>query len=113
MKKIIFLLILAIAVNHVRAAHILIPMDDTQKNHLKAYGIAYYVLQQNLDLQWLLNYKGGSFLFLDIPQLEKECSIRGVTFQIIADGQKQAILTEISDPEVNMDAIKLEKAPKI
>jgi hypothetical protein len=96
-----------------RAAFILIPMDDSQKNHLKAYGIAYYVLQQELKVQWLLNYKGGSFLIDDIPALEKECAVRGVTFQIIAAGQAAAILQEISDPEVNQDVVALEKAPKV
>lgn len=88
-------------------------MDDTQKNHLKAYGIAYYALQNNLDVKWLLNYRGGSFLFGNTTALEKECAIRGVTSQIIADAQAAAIITEISNPEVNMDVIKLEVAPKI
>ena len=88
-------------------------MDDTQKNHLKAYGIAYYALQNNLDVKWLLNYRGGSFLFGNTTALEKECAIRGVTSQIIADVQAGAIITEISNPEVNMDVIKLEVAPKI
>ena len=88
-------------------------MDETQKNHLKAYGIAYYVLQQGAEVQWLLNYKGGSFMLKDFPVMEKECSVRGVTFSVIADVQAQTILQEIADPEVNMDAVKLEKAPKI
>lgn len=88
-------------------------MDESQKNHLKAYGIAYYVLQRDAEVQWLLNYKGGSFMFKDFPVLEKECSVRGVTYSVIADVQAQTILQEIADPEVNMDAMKLEKAPKI
>jgi len=96
-----------------RAASILVPMDETQKNHLKAYGIAYFALQNNVDVRWLLNYRGGSFLFGDIQRLEKECSIRGVSFTIIADGQADAILAEIANPEVNQDMVKLEKAPKI
>jgi len=88
-------------------------MDETQKNHLKAYGIAYYALQNTVDVQWLLNYKGGSFLLSDITKLEQECTIRGVSFQVIADVQAAAILREIADPEVNMEVMKLEKAPKI
>lgn len=113
MKKIIFLLLLSLAASRIHAAYLLIPMDETQKNHLKAYGIAYFVLQQGAEVQWLLNYKGGSFMFKDYAVLEKECTVRGVTFSVIADVQAQTILQEIADPEVNMDAMKLEKAPKV
>jgi hypothetical protein len=96
------------------ASHLLIPMDETQKNHLKAYGIAYWQLQQQQgELEWLLNYKGGSFLFYHTQQLEKECTIRGVSYKIIADAQAAQIRQEIADPEVNMEVVKLEKAPKI
>ncbi len=96
-----------------RANYILIPMDETQKNHLKAYGIAYYTLQQDVEVSWLLNYKGGSFMIKFADLLEKECIIRGITYDIIADVQAATILNEISDPEVNMDEVKLQKAPKI
>ena len=113
MKKYLILLILAITVIQAEAARILIAMDEAQKNHLKAYGVAYYALENSLDVNWLLNYRGGSFLFAHVPALEKECTIRGVSFQIIAEGQAAAILTEITNPEVNMDIVKLEKAPKI
>lgn len=113
MKKIILLLVFFVAAFQTHAAYILIPMDETQKNHLKAYGIAYYALQREIDVRWLLNYRGGSFLLADVPLFENECSIRGVSFQVIADVQGAQILTEISNPEVNMDAIKLEKAPKV
>ncbi len=113
MKRILLLLILFYLVGSSRAAQILIPMDDTQKNHLKAYGIAYLVLQQDVSVSWLLNYRGGSFMFNDIPRFEQECAIRGVSFQILADGQAASIITEISDPEVNMDVMKLEKPPKV
>ncbi len=113
MKKYLILFCFIIAFFNARASYLLIPMDDTQKNHLKAYGIAYYALQNNLDVKWLLNYRGGSFLFGNTTALEKECAIRGVTSQIIADVQAGAIITEISNPEVNMDVIKLEVAPKI
>lgn len=96
-----------------RAAYVLIPMDESQQNHLKAYGIAYWVLANNLEVDWLLNYRGGSFMFKQIPALEKECRVRGVTFSVIADGQAASILDEIAQPEVNMDLVKLEKAPKM
>ncbi|MBK9176097.1 MAG: asparagine synthetase B [Flavobacteriales bacterium] len=95
------------------ATKLLIPMDGAQRNHLKAYGIAYWVLQRDVPLEWLLNYRGGSFLIDHLQAIEQECLVRGVTFQVIADGQAAAILSEIADPEVNMEAVKLEKAPKI
>ncbi|MBI5219240.1 MAG: asparagine synthetase B [Bacteroidia bacterium] len=95
------------------AGYLLIPMDDDQKNHLKAYGIAYWTLQNGVEVQWLLNYKGGSFLIKYVQDIEQECVVRGVSYEIIADVQAQSILNEIAQPEVNMDAVKLEKAPKI
>ncbi len=113
MKKIVFISLFLFVNTLSRAACILIPMDDTQTNHLKAYGVAYYVLENNVTVNWLLNYRGGSFIIPDIPNFEKECSIRGVSFTIIADGQRDAIFAEIANPEVNMDVVKLEKAPKV
>jgi hypothetical protein len=113
MKKYILLLILSAWLHRSEAAYILIPMDESQKNHLKAYGIAYFALQQGTEIQWLLNYQGGSFLLKGYTALEKECAVRGVTFKVIADVQAQTILQEIANPEVNMDAMKLEKAPRV
>lgn len=97
----------------VKAAYLLIPMDLTQKNHLKAYGVAYWILKQDVEVSWLLNYRGGSFMLKYNKWVEDECFIRGVSFEVIADVQSTAILTEISDPEVNMDEVKLNKAPRI
>lgn len=94
-------------------AYLLIPMDESQKNHLKAYGIAYWVLKKDVEVDWLLNYRGGSFMFQYVKAIEEECTIRGVTCQTIADAQAAAILEEISDPQVNMENIKLHKAPRI
>ena len=94
-------------------SYILIPMDKVQKNHLKSYGIAYWALQQEVEVSWLLNYRGGSFMFKHHPLLEGECVVRGITYQIIADVQAQAILLEISEPAVNMDEMRLQKAPRI
>lgn len=88
-------------------------MDETQKDHLKSYGIAFWLLQKEVEVSWLLNYKGGSFMFTFLPEIEKECKLRGVTYQIIADAQSTAILSEIADPEANMDIIKMEKAPRV
>ncbi|MEY3834912.1 MAG: hypothetical protein RI989_340 [Bacteroidota bacterium] len=92
---------------------LLIPMDESQQNHIKSYGIAYWVLEQKLPIEWLLNYRGGSFLMENIPSIQKKCTERGVSFQVIADAQVQAIYEEIADPEVNMEKVKLEVAPKI
>ena len=95
------------------AAYILIPMDAEQKEHLKSYGIAYWVLENGIEVDWLLNYRGGSFAFRHAKQLESECLIRGVSYQILPDAQYNAVLSTIANPEANMDAIKLEKPPKI
>ncbi len=94
-------------------ASILIPMDEEQRNHLKAYGIAYWVLKKEVEVDWLLNYRGGSFMFQYGKLLEEECKIRGITYQVIADAQSAAILADISDPQVNQDNIRLHKAPRI
>lgn len=95
------------------ATKLLIPMDDSQRDHLKAYGVAFWTLQRDVPVEWLLNYRGGSFLIEHFQVIEQELKVRGVTFQVIADAQAGAILNEIADPEVNMEAVKLEKAPKI
>lgn len=89
-------------------------MDEKQKDHLKAYGITYWVLKQNvIDAHWLLNYRGGSFAFPYSKVFEKECQVRGVTYEVIPDAAFANIQNEIANPEVNMDDIKLEKAPLI
>lgn len=108
----LFLLLLMFSAS-VRAAYILVPMDETQKNHLKAYGVAYWILTNSLEVEWLLNFRGGSFMFRQVPAIEKELKIRGVSYTVIADGQAASILAEIAQPEVNMDVVRLEKAPKI
>ncbi len=114
MKRIGLILCLLLAGLRMPAAKILIPMDEsTQKNHLKAYGIAYFILTQNVKVDWLLNYRGGSFVCDQIAEVENECKIRDVSFEIIPDAKYTAILTEIADPDVNMDIVRLEKAPKI
>ncbi|MEE3037879.1 MAG: asparagine synthetase B [Bacteroidota bacterium] len=95
------------------ASYIFIPMDEKQSNHLKAYGVAYWVLEQNNSVDWLLNYQGGSFMFKYQPLFEKECKIRGVSYKVIADIQSSNILRQVASPEVNQDVVKLEKAPKI
>ena len=96
------------------ANFILLPMDETtQKNHLKAYGITYWCLDKQYKASWLLNYRGGSFLLPDAPEIRKECQIRGVSFEILSDAETNQILEEISSPSQNMETVVLEKAPKI
>ncbi|MGB0177149.1 MAG: asparagine synthetase B, partial [Owenweeksia sp.] len=87
--------------------------EETQTNHLKAYGVAYWVLEQNLEIEWLLNYRGGSFLLPYNEIFKSECQVRNVAFEVISDARAQGIRTEISSPAVNMEVVKLEKAPKI
>ena len=112
-KKIVVLLLFLISFSG-KASYILLPMDETtQQNHLKAYGITYWCLDKSYKAHWLLNYRGGSFLLPDAEEIRKECQIRGVSFEILSDGEQEAILNEISSPSQNMESVLLEKAPKI
>lgn len=114
MKKYLVLLFFCIcSFRTAEAAYILIPMDESQTNHLKAYGVAYWILTNQLEVDWLLNYRGGSFMFRQVPAIEKELKIRGVSYTVIADAQAAAIIDEIARPEVNMDLVKLEKPPRM
>ena len=113
MKKLILIILLLFSINTF-ASYILIPMDaESQKNHLKAYGITYWTLDKQLKVKWLLNYRGGSFLLPDSEEIQRECQIRGVSFEILSDSKTESILQEISSPSKNMEAVVLEKAPKI
>lgn len=113
MKFITLFIISFLIVFKGNAAYILIPMDTEQKNHLKAYGVAYWILKNGVSVDWLLNYRGGSFAFKHATLLEQECQIRGVSYEMLADGQYTKIQADIANPEVNMDVVKMEKAPKI
>lgn len=113
MKKFSFLLLLLSFSIAVCANSILIPMDATQRNHLKAYGVAYFVLQQGAQVDWLLNYRGGSFLIEYSPSVQSECTVRGISFELIPSAKTNSILQEISNPEANMNVVRLESAPKI
>ncbi|WP_417236802.1 asparagine synthetase B [Bizionia paragorgiae] len=86
---------------------------ETQKNHLKAYGITYWSLTQDIKVKWLLNYRGGSFLLPDSKAIQRECQIRGVSFEVLSNARTEEILETISSPSKNMEAVVLEKAPKI
>ncbi|MGB1349637.1 MAG: asparagine synthetase B [Flavobacteriaceae bacterium] len=88
-------------------------MDTYQSNHLKSYGIAYWILNQNQNIKWLLNYRGGSFLVPNSEQISRECQLRRVSYEVITDSKVTEILNQINSPSQNMEAVILEKAPKI
>lgn len=95
------------------ANYLVIPMDETQKNHLKSYGIAYKALSMEYEVDWLLNYQGGSFALSYTKEIENICKLKGVSYYIITPSQYANILDEIAQPSVNQDVVKLHKAPKI
>ncbi|MDR3047172.1 MAG: asparagine synthetase B [Bacteroidales bacterium] len=112
-KDLLVLAFMAISCFPLKASYLLIPMDLSQSNHLKAYGIAYFSISRDVDMSWLLNYRGGSFMCNYHEAIENECMIRGVTCQVIADVQANAIRNEIASMENNMSEIRLTKVPKI
>ncbi len=107
MKKILFLGI----ISYLTAQKIIIPMDQTQNDHLKAYGIAYFTLSKNTNVEWLLNYRGGSFLIDAHQNIQKECRVRGVSFEILNPSELVNIYSLID--QQNMDIVLLEKKPEI
>lgn len=101
-------------VNIAKASFIYVPMSaNGQSNHLKAYGISYMAISKGYKAQWLLNYEGGAFLLEHSEEMANECVIRGVSYAIISDAKAASILEEIASPSQNMEAVILEKAPKI
>jgi hypothetical protein len=113
MNKLIFTLLFSIVSFTALANKILVPMDETQANHMKAYGIAYWVLNQDESIDWMLNYRGGSFLLPARTGIENELVIRGVSYQVISDADALKFEELLSAPSSNMDMMKLETAPKI
>jgi hypothetical protein len=95
------------------AQKILIPMDLKQTDHLKAYGIAYWALTKDIGVDWLLNYRGGSFMLDGLDLVASECRVRGVQFEQISGSDAAQIYAEVQAENTNMDAVRLEKAPKI
>lgn len=109
----ILLFLVLLSAGYARSTAILVPMDETQKNHIKAYGVAYWTLEREIVMEWLLNYRGGSFLFPHHSQIEEELIIRGVSYTVLPDVKVKKIKSDIANPEVNMEVVQLEKAPKI
>jgi hypothetical protein len=95
------------------AQKVLVPMDKAQTDHLKAYGVAYWCLERSLSVEWLLNYRGGSFMMDALPALKDELTLRGVSFEEISTSKAEQILAQIRSEESNMDVMRLDKAPKI
>jgi hypothetical protein len=93
------------------AQHLLVPMDDAQADHLKAYGLTFSTLKLGIKAEWFLNYRGGSFLLPDVPELRRRAALDGVTVETMADGPLAAVRAEMAG--ANMDAVPLEKAPRI
>jgi hypothetical protein len=108
-----WIVVLLFSWNTVSANSILIPMDDSQHNHLKAYGIAFQSLSIGNTIDWLLNYRGGSFLAAYSPWLQQECTLRGVSFEVISPAKVNTLLNEIASPTANMNVVRLERAPRI
>jgi hypothetical protein len=113
MRRSVLLLFFLTLALLVKGNSIFIPMDEKQTNHLKAYGIAYWILRTNNEVDWLLNYRGGSFMCQYHPAIQNELVVRGVSFEVISDAQANQILSEIASPAVNYDVMKLEKYPRI
>ncbi|WNJ17550.1 asparagine synthetase B [Pontibacter sp. G13] len=113
MKKILLLCCLIAAFLPLRADYLLVPMDYAQKEHLKAYGLAYWTLSYEVDVEWLLNYRGGSFLFKHTPRFEQEIQVRGISYELLSESKGAQLLAYVTSDDVNMDAVKLEKAPKV
>ena len=109
----LLILTLILLVQTAKASFILIPMDEKQSNHLKAYGITYWTLEQGIEVKWLLNYRGGSFMIQHQQAIASECLVRGVSFETLADGQANNLLTDIAREDVNQDAVSMQKAPKV
>ena len=107
--KLIFTLLFSMSLT--LGQKLLIPMDITQNDHLKAYGIAFLTLNKDVNVEWLLNYRDGSFLVDHYPFIEKECRVRGVTFETVDGNKALSIYGEIE--QNNMDIALLEKAPKV
>lgn len=113
-RIILMTLLAAVTGNAVFAARIFIPMDaESQTNHLKAYGVAYAALKLGIGVDWLLNYKGGSFGLEQNDAIERMCKLRGVSYDVMSDAQYNGIITQIADPDFNGDVIRLEKPPRI
>lgn len=112
-SKILLVFFLLCFTTQLWANYLVIPMDETQKNHLKSYGVAYKALSLEYEVDWMLNYQGGAFCLSYSKEVETLCRLKGVSYYIITPSQYANVLEEISSPSVNQDVVKLQKVPKI
>lgn len=113
-RKLFFLFVFSILLlPAARSARLVIPMDDAQQDHLKSYGIAYWAIKGGLEVEWLLNYRGGSFMMKNVEQVQDECNVRGVSYEVLPEAKVSSIKQEIADPEVNKKVVKLTKVPEL
>ncbi len=109
-----FLLLFRLSTTGLNAQFLLIPMDaESQKEHLKAYGLTYWALERQVEVEWLLNYRGGSFMLPYVEELVLECQVRNISFESISAAQAAALREQISSPTANQNIVKLQKATKI
>jgi hypothetical protein len=111
--KYILPIVILLMTFRLQAAWLLLPMDNLQNNHLKAYGVAFWVLERGVEIDWLLNYRGGSYLIPYHDLIENECVIRDVGYEVITDVQASSIKQQILEPDVNMEVMQLHKVPRI
>ncbi|MDA0684576.1 MAG: asparagine synthetase B [Bacteroidetes bacterium] len=112
-RFLLFAFLLLMTVRTSMSQDILVPMDDTQSDHLKAYGLTFWALERQIDVDWLLNYRGGSFLFVREPEIESELRIRGVSYEVISGSRTAAIISEVESDAANTSMVRLEKPPRI
>ncbi|MBI4535001.1 MAG: asparagine synthetase B, partial [Ignavibacteriae bacterium] len=113
MRRLCLLISLVSEIQVHAQSKLLIPMDLAQTDHLKAYGIAYWALTKGLEIDWLLNFKGGSFMMDAYDIVATECRVRGVLFTQVTPAEAAQIYAEVQREDNNMDVVRLEKAPKV
>ena len=113
LATLVFCFFMSTVVGVAQQSKILIPMGATQTDHLKAYGVAYWILNKGYEVDWLLNYKGGSFMCDYSGVIEAECRIRGVSFQTLSGARAAVVYSEVQSESANMDVVRMETAPKI
>ncbi len=106
-------LTMLLSVRSATAQDILIPMDESQSDHLKAYGLTFWALERQVDVDWLLNYRGGSFLMVREADIEAELRVRGVHYEVISGSRTASIISEVESDAANTSVVRLEKPPKI
>ncbi|NQV73868.1 asparagine synthetase B, partial [bacterium] len=112
-KSSIGLALLFFCVSVSTAQDVLVPMDEAQSDHLKAYGVTFWALEQKMDVDWLLNYRGGSFLIAQSAEIEAELRVRGVSYERLSGAQTASIISSVESDASNTSVVRLEKPPRI